>query len=83
MRFRLCVGVSQILFIGSLEDPLSSVVRNHVNLGLAIDLPARDGGRALVVPSIKGADSLNFGEFLKADVARWAKVAKDSGARVD
>jgi 2-oxoglutarate dehydrogenase E1 component len=42
------------------------VVRNHVNLGLAIDLPARDGGRALVVPSIKNAGSLNFADFLKA-----------------
>jgi len=24
-----------------------------------------------------------FGEFVKADIARWAKVAKESGARVD
>jgi tripartite-type tricarboxylate transporter receptor subunit TctC len=24
-----------------------------------------------------------FGEFVKADIARWAKVVKDSGARVD
>jgi len=42
------------------------VVRNHINLGLAIDLPARDGGRSLVVPSIKNAGSLSFSEFLKA-----------------
>jgi len=47
-------------------DGAFKVVRNHVNLGLAIDLPARDGGRALVVPSIKNAGSLNFGDFLKA-----------------
>ncbi|MBI2689073.1 MAG: multifunctional oxoglutarate decarboxylase/oxoglutarate dehydrogenase thiamine pyrophosphate-binding subunit/dihydrolipoyllysine-residue succinyltransferase subunit [Acidobacteria bacterium] len=42
------------------------VVRNHINLGLAIDLPARDGGRSLVVPSIKNAGSLSFSEYLKA-----------------
>ncbi len=42
------------------------VVRNHINLGLAIDLPGRDGGRALVVPSIKNAGSFKFSEFLKA-----------------
>ena len=24
-----------------------------------------------------------FGEFVKADIARWAKVAKESGARID
>jgi len=42
------------------------VVRNHINLGLAIDLPSRDGGRSLVVPSIKNAGSMNFAEFLKS-----------------
>jgi len=47
-------------------DGAFKVVRNHVNLGLAIDLPSRDGGRSLVVPSIKNANALNFGEFLKA-----------------
>jgi 2-oxoglutarate dehydrogenase E1 component len=42
------------------------VVRNAVNLGLAIDLPSRDGGRSLVVPSIKNAGTLTFSEFLQA-----------------
>jgi len=41
-------------------------VRGSVNLGLAIDLPSRDGGRSLVVPNIKNAGALNFGEYLKA-----------------
>jgi 2-oxoglutarate dehydrogenase E1 component len=41
-------------------------VRSAVHLGLAIDLPSRDGGRSLVVPNIKNAGTLNFSEFLKA-----------------
>ncbi|MDO5619698.1 multifunctional oxoglutarate decarboxylase/oxoglutarate dehydrogenase thiamine pyrophosphate-binding subunit/dihydrolipoyllysine-residue succinyltransferase subunit [Kocuria sp.] len=35
----------------------------HVNFGLAIDLPNKDGSRNLVVPNIKGAEELNFREF--------------------
>jgi len=42
------------------------VVRGSINLGLAIDLPSRDGGRSLVVPNIKNAGALNFHEYLKA-----------------
>ncbi|NUL48210.1 multifunctional oxoglutarate decarboxylase/oxoglutarate dehydrogenase thiamine pyrophosphate-binding subunit/dihydrolipoyllysine-residue succinyltransferase subunit [Cellulosimicrobium funkei] len=38
----------------------------HVNFGLAIDLPQKDGSRTLVVPNIKGAESLNFIEFWRA-----------------
>ncbi len=34
-----------------------------VNLGLAVDVERPDGSRFLVVPVIKGADSLDFAEF--------------------
>lgn len=39
------------------------VAPEHVNLGLAIDLPARDGGRTLVVASIKGCETMSFAQF--------------------
>ncbi|HEY1099037.1 MAG TPA: 2-oxo acid dehydrogenase subunit E2, partial [Myxococcota bacterium] len=42
------------------------LVREDVNLGLAIDLPARGGGRTLVVPNIKAAQKLDFRGFLDA-----------------
>jgi len=42
------------------------VERPDVNLGLAIDLERPDGGRSLVVPSIKGANTMNFREFYDA-----------------
>lgn len=38
----------------------------HVNLGLAIDLPGKDGKRNLVVPNLKAAETLNFQQFLTA-----------------
>ena len=35
----------------------------HINLGIAIDLAKADGSRQLLVPSIKGCEALDFGQF--------------------
>lgn len=50
----------------------------HINLGLAIDLPKPDGTRQLLVPSIKGADTMEFAAFWTAyeDVVRKARNNK-------
>ncbi len=50
----------------------------HVNLGLAIDLKARDGSRQLLVPNIKGAGEMDFRQFWTAyeDVVRKARGGK-------
>jgi 2-oxoglutarate dehydrogenase E1 component len=37
-----------------------------VNLGLAVDLQKKGGARALLVPSLKGADALDFAGFVAA-----------------
>jgi len=42
------------------------VQADAINLGLAIDLQKKDGSRALVVPSIKRADALEFAAFFAA-----------------
>ncbi len=42
------------------------VTPGQVNFGLAIDLPRPDGSRSLVVPSIKGAGTLDFFGFWRA-----------------
>src|SRR3954453_7476171 len=42
------------------------VAPDHVNLGLAIDLPGRNGQRSLVVVSIKGCEAMNFAQFWSA-----------------
>jgi 2-oxoglutarate dehydrogenase E1 component len=49
--------------------------REDVNLGIAIDLERKDGSRSLLVPNIKGANALDFAQFLKAynDVVRKAR----------
>ncbi len=50
----------------------------HVNFGLAIDLPKADGSRSLVVASIKGAEEMDFAEFWGAyeDIIRRARGGK-------
>jgi 2-oxoglutarate dehydrogenase E1 component len=42
------------------------IVRNNVNIGLAIDVPGKDGSRALMVPNIKNADGMSFAQFVQA-----------------
>ncbi|WP_080795553.1 multifunctional oxoglutarate decarboxylase/oxoglutarate dehydrogenase thiamine pyrophosphate-binding subunit/dihydrolipoyllysine-residue succinyltransferase subunit [Corynebacterium pacaense] len=44
----------------------SLVVPEHINLGLAIDLPQKDGSRALVVAAINETERMNFAEFIDA-----------------
>ncbi|QEM47709.1 multifunctional oxoglutarate decarboxylase/oxoglutarate dehydrogenase thiamine pyrophosphate-binding subunit/dihydrolipoyllysine-residue succinyltransferase subunit [Mycolicibacterium grossiae] len=50
----------------------------HTNLGLAIDLPGKDGNRSLVVAAIKKADTMRFGQFIAAyeDIVRRARDGK-------
>ncbi|ONI84339.1 alpha-ketoglutarate decarboxylase [Actinosynnema sp. ALI-1.44] len=51
------------------------VTPEHVNLGLAIDLPGKDGARNLVVASIKGCEEMTFAQFWQAyeDLIRKAR----------
>ncbi|WP_233495709.1 multifunctional oxoglutarate decarboxylase/oxoglutarate dehydrogenase thiamine pyrophosphate-binding subunit/dihydrolipoyllysine-residue succinyltransferase subunit [Geodermatophilus sp. TF02-6] len=50
----------------------------HVNFGLAIDLPRPDGTRSLVVANIKAAETMDFASFWGAyeDVIRRARAGK-------
>jgi 2-oxoglutarate dehydrogenase E1 component len=50
----------------------------HLNLGLAVDVERRDGGRTLLVPNIKTADTLDFAGFWQAyeQVIRAVKANK-------
>src|SRR6185437_6312596 len=42
------------------------VVRNNVNIGLAVDVLGKDGSRSLMVPNIKNADGMSFAQFVQA-----------------
>jgi len=60
-------------------DGKPQIVRNpHVNVGLAVDVDKGDGTRNLVVPVLRDADTLSFGQFLVAydDLIRKVKSNK-------
>lgn len=58
------------------------VVPDQVNLGVAIDLPNKDGSRNLVVPNIKGVEKMNFKEFLYA-FADLVDKARNGNLQID
>ena len=60
-------------------DGKPSVIKpEHINLGLAIDMTKPDGTRQLLVPAIKGADTMDFSQFWSAyeDIVRKARQNK-------
>ena len=57
---------SQNVSYAEIDGKPSVVAPAHVNLGIAIDLPKPDGTRALLVPSIKKADTMSFTEYTAA-----------------
>lgn len=73
---------SQNVSYAEIDGKPSVVAPAHINLGIAIDLPKPDGSRALMVPSIKQAESLTFGEYLSAyeDLVKRARGNKLTAA---
>jgi 2-oxoglutarate decarboxylase len=69
---------SQNVFYDERDGKPFVVQPAHVNLGIAIDVPKKDGTRSLLVPSIKRAESLTFGQFLSAyeDLVKRARDNK-------
>ncbi|HTS77639.1 MAG TPA: multifunctional oxoglutarate decarboxylase/oxoglutarate dehydrogenase thiamine pyrophosphate-binding subunit/dihydrolipoyllysine-residue succinyltransferase subunit [Bryobacteraceae bacterium] len=59
-------------------DQSYRVTREHVNLGIAVDVAGKDGARSLKVPSIKNAEAMNFAGFLAAydDIVTRARENK-------
>ena len=51
-------------FFGELDGKPAIGKPEHINLGVAIDLAKPDGSRQLLVPSVKGCESLDFAQFL-------------------
>ncbi len=73
---------SQNVFYAEIDGKPSVVAPAHINLGIAIDLPRPDGSRALLVPSLKRADTLTFGEYLVSyeDLVTRARANKLTAA---
>ena len=55
-----------------------AVQPEHINLGLAIDLPGKNGSRSLVVAAIKECENKSFNEFVEAyeDIVARARDGK-------
>ena len=53
-------------FFGELDGKPAIGKPEHINLGIAIDLAKPDGTRQLLVPSVKGCESLDFAQFVSA-----------------
>lgn len=56
----------------------SRLVRNQINLGIAVDVAGKDGTRSLVVPNIKNAGEINFAQYVEAfdDLVQRARKGK-------
>ncbi|ASO22435.1 2-oxoglutarate decarboxylase [Actinoalloteichus hoggarensis] len=65
-------------FYAETDGKPTVVTPEHVNLGLAIDLPGKDGSRSLVVASIKKCEGTTFLQFWQAyeDIIRKARTGK-------
>ncbi|MBS1872098.1 MAG: multifunctional oxoglutarate decarboxylase/oxoglutarate dehydrogenase thiamine pyrophosphate-binding subunit/dihydrolipoyllysine-residue succinyltransferase subunit [Acidobacteria bacterium] len=53
-------------------------VRTQVNLGIAVDVAGKDGGRSLTVPNIKNVQAMNFEQYMEAfdDIVARARRGK-------
>ena len=60
------------------DGQIFRIVRGQVNIGLAVDITAKDGSRTLKVPNIKHADGMTFGQFVAAydDIVARARTNK-------
>ncbi len=86
--FTHLIGYAVVKALGSMpemnngyaeRDGKPTVVKPaQVNFGLAIDIQKPDGSRTLLVPSIKGADSMDFAQFWSAyeEIVRRARTNK-------
>src|SRR5262249_53047964 len=54
------------------------VRRQDVNLGVAVDVQKKDGARSLLVPNVKGANRMDFRQFVDAyqDIVKRARDCK-------
>ena len=57
---------SQNVVYGEVDGKPAAIQPAHVNFGIAIDIPNKDGSRSLVVPNIKGAEDMTFMQFWTA-----------------
>ncbi len=59
-------------------DESFRITHQNLNLGIAVDVAGKDGARSLKVPSIKGAQAMDFAQFLASfdDLVARARTNK-------
>ena len=67
---------------GVISGTPSRLSHEHINLGIAIDIEKKDGSRSLLVPNIKGAESMNFAQFFDA-YNEQVKKARDGKLAIE
>ncbi len=67
---------------GFVNNAPSRLEHENVNLGIAIDIEKKDGSRNLLVPNIKGSDSMNFAAFFAA-YNEQVKKARDGKLAIE
>ncbi|MFM8843700.1 MAG: multifunctional oxoglutarate decarboxylase/oxoglutarate dehydrogenase thiamine pyrophosphate-binding subunit/dihydrolipoyllysine-residue succinyltransferase subunit, partial [Actinomycetota bacterium] len=70
-------------FYTELQEKPAIGYPDHINLGIAIDLAKEDGSRQLLVPSIKGCETMEFGQFWSTYEALVKKARKGTLAVED
>jgi 2-oxoglutarate dehydrogenase E1 component len=60
------------------DGEIFRVIRQKINLGIAVDVAGREGSRSLKVPNIKDAGSMTFAQYLNAfdDIVMRARTGK-------
>ena len=61
----MCIRDRNHAYAGTNGQPFR-VVREGVNIGIAVDVAGKDGTRSLKVPNIKAAGSMDFSQFVAA-----------------
>jgi tripartite-type tricarboxylate transporter receptor subunit TctC len=70
-------------FVAPAGTPAAAVNKFHTELMEVLKEPAvQEKFRSLGLDII-GNNPQEFGEFIKKDIVKWAKVVKDSGAKAD
>ena len=59
-------------------------MHDQINIGIAVDVAAKDGTRSLKVPNIKNAGALDFAHYVEAfdDIVARARSNKLTLARI-
>ncbi len=52
-------------------DESFRITHQNLNLGIAVDVAGKDGARSLKVPSIKGAQAMDFASSSRRSTTSW------------